>query len=191
MLITIIAFVIVLSILVLVHELGHFLTAKKFGIKVEEFGFGFPPRVFGKKIGETLYSINALPLGGFVRLHGEVGADKVTKPKRAFVKKSKKVRAVIASGGIVGNFLLAIVAFGVFYSFVGFPRETTRVEVLEVSEGSPAQEAGILPGDIVLKVNNEDIDSNDEFISMVNENGGEKTKIVLERSIAAQVEEVS
>src|SRR3990167_7134311 len=71
MLITILVFIIILSVLVLIHELGHFLVAKKFGIKVEEFGFGFPPRVWGKKIGETLYSINLLPIGGFVKLYGE------------------------------------------------------------------------------------------------------------------------
>ena len=71
MLLTILVFIIILSVLVLVHELGHFLVAKKLGIKVEEFGFGFPPRVFAKKIGETLYSINLLPIGGFVKLYGE------------------------------------------------------------------------------------------------------------------------
>jgi len=73
MLIGIIAVIIFLSILVLVHELGHFLTAKKFGLLVEEFGFGLPPRIWGKKIGETLYSINALPFGGFVKIFGENG----------------------------------------------------------------------------------------------------------------------
>ncbi len=64
----------ILSVLVLIHELGHFLVAKKLGIKVEEFGFGFPPKVFGKKIGETIYSINLLPVGGFVKLYGEDAA---------------------------------------------------------------------------------------------------------------------
>ena len=66
---SIITFLIVLSILVLVHEAGHFFAAKKAGILVEEFGFGLPPRIFGKKVGETLYSLNLLPFGGFVRLH--------------------------------------------------------------------------------------------------------------------------
>ncbi|HBB76822.1 MAG TPA: RIP metalloprotease RseP, partial [Candidatus Levybacteria bacterium] len=70
MLITILAFFLILSILVLVHELGHFFVAKMFNIKVEEFGFGFPPRVWSKKIGETLYSFNLLPIGGFVKLYG-------------------------------------------------------------------------------------------------------------------------
>src|SRR5260370_13483749 len=71
MLVTILVFLLILSVLVLIHELGHFLTAKKLGVKVEEFGFGFPPRVWGKKFGETLYSINLLPIGGFVKLYGE------------------------------------------------------------------------------------------------------------------------
>jgi len=71
MILTIITFLIVLSILVLVHEAGHFLLAKKAGIKVEEFGFGYPPRIVAKKIGETIYSLNLLPFGGFVRLYGE------------------------------------------------------------------------------------------------------------------------
>src|SRR3989337_3867428 len=71
MIITILVFLLILSVLVLIHEAGHFFVARKFGIKVEEFGFGFPPRLFGKKIGETIYSINWLPIGGFVKLYGE------------------------------------------------------------------------------------------------------------------------
>src|SRR5947209_7680408 len=68
---TLVVFLLILSILVLIHEAGHFFVAKKFGIKVEEFGFGLPPRIWGKKIGETIYSINWLPIGGFVKLFGE------------------------------------------------------------------------------------------------------------------------
>ena len=81
MLITVLVFILILSFLVLIHELGHFLVARKFGIKVEEFGFGFPPRIWGIKRGETLYSINALPIGGFVKLYGEddAGGGKITK----------------------------------------------------------------------------------------------------------------
>src|SRR3990170_7318249 len=71
MLLTIFTFLVILTILVLIHELGHYLTARKFGIKIEEFGFGFPPRIWSKKKGETIYSINALPIGGFVKLYGE------------------------------------------------------------------------------------------------------------------------
>src|SRR5882762_3790163 len=92
MIITIIAFVVILTVLVLIHELGHFLVAKKLGIKVEEFGFGFPPRAFGIKRGETMYSINWLPVGGFVKLYGEdeAGGGKISKIKDQTSKIEKK-----------------------------------------------------------------------------------------------------
>ena len=76
MLIAVITFVLVLGLLVFVHELGHFIAARRFGIKVEEFGFGFPPRIAGIKRGDTIYSLNWIPLGGFVKIHGEQGADR-------------------------------------------------------------------------------------------------------------------
>ena len=87
---SILVFLVVLSVLVLVHELGHFLVARKQGVWVEEFGFGLPPRIIGKKIGETIYSINLFPFGGFVRLHGEDGDERLKYPTRAFINKSKK-----------------------------------------------------------------------------------------------------
>src|SRR3989338_599859 len=126
MLVTIIAFLVILSVLVLVHELGHFLFAKKFGIKVEEFGFGFPPRVFGKKIGETIYSINLLPVGGFVKLYGEDeaggGTVKSSKLKvksfdlkRAFFARPALQRATIILAGGLMNFFFSVVFFFFFF----------------------------------------------------------------------------
>ena len=117
MIISILVFLIVLSVLVIVHELGHFIMARKFGVLVEEFGFGLPPRIIGKKIGETLYSINLFPFGGFVKLHGEDSNERLKHPKRAFSKKSKKARFAIVVAGVVINFLLAIVYFAIVYSF--------------------------------------------------------------------------
>ena len=119
MIVSILIFLIALSILILVHEFGHYWVAKRSGILVEEFGIGYPPRIFGKKIGETIYSINLLPFGGFVRLHGEMEEEGITNPKRAFLNKSKKVRASVVLAGVVMNFLLAIVAFAIVYSFTG------------------------------------------------------------------------
>src|SRR3989344_567029 len=96
---TLIAFLLILSVLVLVHELGHFFVAKLFKIKVEEFGFGFPPRVWGKKIGETLYSLNLLPIGGFVKLYGEEYHEEDTAANkmagRAFINKKPWQKAVV------------------------------------------------------------------------------------------------
>src|SRR3989344_3259046 len=130
MLITILAFFLILSILVLVHELGHFLVAKKFGIKVEEFGFGFPPRVFGKKIGETLYSFNLLPIGGFVKLYGEdeAGAGSLRRGKteeptpdltRAFFAKPPWQKGLVVFAGVVMNFVLAVVIISYLFTVRG------------------------------------------------------------------------
>ena len=134
---SIIVFILVLSVLVIVHELGHFIVARKSGVKVEEFGFGLPPRIWGKKVGETLYSINALPFGGFVKLHGELNDNDVVDKSRAFINKSKKVKTAVIIAGVIMNFLLGIVAFAIVYSFSGIPRETGEVKILEISTNSP------------------------------------------------------
>src|SRR3990167_5307642 len=141
---SIIVFLIVLSILVLVHELGHFIMARRAGIWVEEFGFGLPPRVWGKKVHETIYSINLFPFGGFVRLHGENTQESIKKPLKAYLNKSKSVRVSILVAGVIMNFILGIIAFAIVYSFSGIPQETKDVKVVEVATGSPAYEAGII-----------------------------------------------
>ena len=97
-LVVLIAFFSLIALIIL-HELGHFFAAKKFGIKVEEFGIGYPPRLFGKKIGETVYSINLLPLGGFVRLHGE---EKAASDSRSFSQRPVWQRAVVLAAGGLG-----------------------------------------------------------------------------------------
>src|SRR3989338_5728848 len=119
MIVTLVLFIIILGLLVFVHELGHFVMAKRAGMRVEEFGFGFPPRVFGIKRGETLYSINLLPVGGFVKLFGEDAAgggsvkqknqDKVSgnQLKRAFFARPIWQRFTVVVAGVVMNFALA------------------------------------------------------------------------------------
>src|SRR3989344_1281543 len=130
MILTILVFLVILSVLVLVHELGHFFVAKKLGIKVEEFGFGLPPRIFGKKIGETIYSINLLPIGGFVKLYGEdeAGSGKIAtgkKPKttgdfkRAFFARPIWQRVAVVVAGVVMNFLLSIILISYIFAVVG------------------------------------------------------------------------
>ncbi len=176
---SILIFILVLSVLVLVHELGHFIVARKSGVKVEEFGFGLPPRLFGKKVGETVYSINALPFGGFVKLHGEQEEDAKTDTKHSFVRKSKKVRASVIIAGVIMNFILAIFAFAIVYSFSGIPRETGKVKVIDVTAGSPAQKAGIVVGDVILKVGEDSVSSSDDFIA--------KTAIYKGKSVVYEV----
>jgi regulator of sigma E protease len=178
---SIFTFLIVLSLLVLIHELGHFLVARYFGVWVEEFGFGLPPRLFGKRVGETIYSINLLPFGGFVRLHGESTEEGITKPRRAFLNKSKTTRALIVIAGVVMNFILAVVAFAVVYSFTGIPRTTGEVKIVEVTSGSPAQIAGIIPGDIVKSVNKQPVSDIDQFVGLVEQTKGKRTAFEIDR----------
>lgn len=140
MLVTILVFLLILTVLVIIHELGHYLVAKKLGVEVEEFGFGFPPRVWGKKIGETLYSLNLLPIGGFVKLFGEdeAGAGRISlkdkgsrvKDKgqdRAFFARPVWQRASIVLAGVGMNTLLAAC---IFYVFLGMSNFTTSIPLL-------------------------------------------------------------
>ena len=198
MFVTIIAFILILSVLVLVHELGHYLVAKFFKIKVEEFGFGFPPRVFGKKIGETIYSINLLPIGGFVKLYGEDDAgggsikikNQATSYKlqategelgRAFYVRPLWQRITVVIAGVVMNFFLAVVLISTLFATVGVAVPTEKVIVNEVQSGSPAETSGMLAKDEILTVNSKDIKSSEEFIKIVDESSGEQISLLILR----------
>jgi len=191
---SIIIFIIILGILVLVHEFGHFIAAKKNGVLVEEFGFGFPPRLLGKKIGETLYSINLFPIGGFVKLFGEEyhelkKSDNLQ--QRAFVFKSPPKKALIIVAGVLMNLLLAIFLYYLTLSLNNFKsepmpllnnynfrfgRQENKVIIGSVIPNSPAAKTDIEVSDIALRVGTESqsgqiqwktISDPDEFIKIV------------------------
>lgn len=183
---SILVFLLVLSILVLVHELGHFLVAKHFGVMVEEFGFGLPPRLFGVNLQGTTYSINLFPFGGFVRLHGENSEEEITYPKRSFLKKKKRIKVAIIVAGVLMNFILAIVAFSITYSFNGIPKTTKDVKIVDISTSSPAQISGLIVGDVVRTVNKVLISTNDEFINLVDEGKGKKVTLEVEREVNSE-----
>ncbi len=147
----------IFALMVLVHEFGHFIVAKRAGIRVEEFGIGFPPRLFGIRRGETLYSINALPIGGFVRMPGENGettdANGAVDP-RSFAVKSARARAAVLLAGVAMNLLLAIVLFSTAEA-VGTVEY--RPAIAKVVAGSAAEKAGVLPGDTILAVDGQPI----------------------------------
>jgi regulator of sigma E protease len=151
MVLTVIVFIIVLSVLIFVHELGHFITAKRAGMKVEEFGFGFPPRIWGTKKGGTNYSINWIPFGGFVKILGEDGEKR--NDSRSFSSKSAWKRVIVLAAGVVMNILLAFILL-VFVNAVGLRvgfsdndmpnnAKNIMVQIVEVVDGSPAQKAGL------------------------------------------------
>jgi len=154
MILTIVVGIVVLSVLIIVHELGHFITAKATGCWVEEFGVGFPPRLYGKKWGETIYSINWIPFGGFNKISGEVDP---TVP-RALAARGYGVRLLVIGGGILMNLILPFVLFAVAYMV---PHDILQGQVVveEVSPNSPAEMAGIMAGDTVLSVNDRPVRS--------------------------------
>jgi len=135
-----------LSLLILAHELGHFLAAKFFGIRVDEFGIGFPPRLISKKIGETRYSMNALPFGGFVKIFGENEEQlKGKSPERSFAIQPFWKKTVVILSGVFMNFLLGWIAFSIVFSVGTQP----GILVEAVAPGSPAEEAGFGAGEII------------------------------------------
>ena len=165
-----------LTFLVFVHEFGHYYAAKRFGIKVLEFGFGFPPRLFGIRRGETLYSVNAVPLGGFVRMLGE---EDPSHP-RSFARQPALRRAIVLCAGSFMNFVVAFVVFAVFFML---PRDAVAgtVTITGVAPGSPAAEAGLRAGDQVLAVNGERTRNHNRLIVMVQRNLGNEIEFTVRR----------
>ncbi|MCX6752367.1 MAG: RIP metalloprotease RseP [Candidatus Nomurabacteria bacterium] len=162
---SIIIFIIILLVLVLVHEFGHFFTAKRFGIRVDEFGFGFPPKLFGKKYGETEYSLNLLPIGGFVKIFGENPDEENTNgpdASRSFVNKPKWQQAIVLFAGVFANFLLAWLLFSIGFMSglptsvgsepAGYKLNNVNLTVVSVSPKSPAEVAGLKSGDKIMSI---------------------------------------
>jgi regulator of sigma E protease len=145
--VTIVSFVLILVALIIAHELGHFITAKAFKVKVEEFGLGFPPRIWGLKRGDTVYSLNWLPFGAFVKLLGEEDPAALG----SLAGKGRGVRFLVLSAGSLMNLLLPVLLFA---GSLMVPHDTIREDVFikEVSTGSPAQMSGIASGDQLLTI---------------------------------------
>ena len=158
---TLFIFLIILAILIFAHELGHFLAAKKAGVRVDEFGFGFPPRLFSLKKGETVYSINLIPFGGFVKIYGEQGEGK--NEQNSFISKSVGQRAIIITAGVAMNFLLAVLLLSVGH-MTGLPTvideneigggivKNQKIQITDVARNSPAEKIGLKIGDEIRKL---------------------------------------
>ena len=162
--------------LIVIHELGHFITAKMAGVKVLEFGLGYPPRIWGIKRGETEYTINAVPLGGFVRM---VGEEDPTDP-RSLAVKPRWVRLVVLSAGAFMNIVLAIFLFSLA---LAIPRtvDISESRIVEVVPGSPAEEAGLETGDVIFAVNGKDVQNIGELGYRIRLNLGNTIDIGIRR----------
>lgn len=172
---TTITIIIFLSILILVHELGHFLLAKRFGLFVGEFGLGLPPRAWGKKFGETIYSINWLPFGGYVKIAGEDGEEDVDKKvphDRIFYNIAPWKRFCILVGGVTMNFLLGWMLLSVVFMIGVEP----GVFITQVQEGSPAEVAGLQANDRLV-----DFTRTDDFVNFAKGHAGESITLHVSR----------
>lgn len=188
-LLTIIVVVAVFGVLVFIHELGHFLAAKRRGVRVDEFGLGFPPRLFSFKRGETLYSINLIPLGGFVRLYGEEGEGR--RDPRSFIAQPARTRALILVMGVVMNLLLAyIVTVGLFLAqaplFIGQASDypgakitSQTVYIIQVQPDSPAKAAGLREGDTIRAIGHQPVGSDQVMKRLLQEQAGKTVTLTV------------
>lgn len=161
---SVIIFLLILAILIFVHELGHFLVAKKSGIRVDEFAIGFPPKLFAKQLGGTLYTINLIPFGGFVKIFGEdAHSGDISEENKSvsFVYKPKIIQAAVLVAGVTFNIIFAwlVISLGFFLGTTSaLPHNTTgqfndaRLVVTEVLDNSPASSAGLKPGDTIVSI---------------------------------------
>jgi len=173
-LISMVAFLVVIVVLILVHELGHFIAAKATGVKVDEVGFGFPPRLLGVRRGETLYSLNAIPLGGFVKMAGEEDPQ----VPESLASKSIGTRLLVLSAGSLMNFLLPLLLFSIAF-MIPHNLVMGQVMVEEVTPDSPAAKAGIRPGDTILSINEQPVNSNGDTQRYIYLNLGKEITILV------------
>jgi regulator of sigma E protease len=178
---TIFSTILVLGVLIFVHELGHFLVAKWSGVTVLRFSFGFGPRLFGVKWGDTDYCISLVPLGGYVKMLGEETDEEVTEDQlaRSFSTQPLLKRAGIVLAGPMSNFALAIIIFTLVYAFSGIPQMTADIGT--VNPGSPAEQAGVQPGDKVLAINDNSITTWEELSKNIEQAGERPLLLKIQR----------
>ncbi|QQG45119.1 MAG: RIP metalloprotease RseP [Candidatus Sungiibacteriota bacterium] len=187
--VTLVLVLVVISLLILVHEWGHFYSARKLGVKVEEFGFGFPPKVYSRIKNGVRYSFNLLPFGGFVKIFGEHGEGEGD--KQSFISRPPWQRFTILVAGVAMNFILAWVFFSVG-SAIGVPqmldekRDGIPVSIISVLPGSPAEQAGLKFGDQILEMRSPDvslrIETEKDVRDFVDAYRGEEITLVVKRS---------
>ncbi|OGY41767.1 MAG: RIP metalloprotease RseP [Candidatus Buchananbacteria bacterium RBG_13_36_9] len=192
MLITVAIFLIILGLLVFVHEAGHFISARKLGMTVEEFGFGFPPKIWSKKGKDgVIYSVNAIPLGGFCKIKGEDGEDR--NATDSFASKKPWRRAIVLSAGVAMNFLLCAVLLSIGY-MVGLPQAVDqqaldqgivkdyKIQVVSLLDDKPAKAAGIEIGDQILSVDEQGIKGVKNIVDYTSTKIGQKLNYTIVRN---------
>ena len=180
MLLTIIAAVFVFGMLVLFHELGHFITAKLTGMRVDEFAIGFGPKLMSVKYGETLYSIRVFPLGGYNNIAGMDPSD-TEAGERAYSAKPIWKRMIVILAGSIMNFILPIILFFGIYMISGIHTPSPEPVLGDVIAGKPAAEAGLKTGDRIIRIDGQEIDSWKSFVEVVRNGEGKVYKVEFKR----------
>ena len=185
---TIIAFIFVFSILIFFHEFGHFIAAKLSGVRVYKFSFGFGPRILGFTKNQTEYLICLIPLGGYVKMAGEMGQEDIKKTsetseevpeEQRFDKKSLGIRSLIVALGPFMNIATAVVIFSLIFFLNGIPVVTNSVST--VIENGPAERAGIFSGDKIIAINSIKMEDPNRIADIINKSSGEELQITLDR----------
>jgi regulator of sigma E protease len=168
-----VAFIVVLGVLIFVHEFGHFIVARRLGVGVTKFSFGFGPKLFGVKRGETEYLVSAIPLGGYVKLVGESDGDEVPEDQRSrsFSHKSLAVKTAVVAAGPLGNLLFAVLVFWIVF-LGGVPALTPKIG--NVLPDSPAARAGLKSGDVVVSIGGEAVSTWEELAARIRQEGAGK-----------------
>jgi len=184
--ITVISFIFVFSILVFFHEFGHFIAAKASGVRVYKFSFGFGPIILGFTKNQTEYLICLIPLGGYVKMAGEIGQEDIKKTseeevpeEQKFNNKSLGIRALIVALGPFMNIATAVVIFSLIFLLNGIPVVTNYVST--VVENGPAEQAGVLSGDKIIAINSIKIEDPNKIANTINKSSGEELQITLDR----------
>jgi regulator of sigma E protease len=176
------SFVVVLGVLIFVHEFGHFIVARKLGVGVTKFSFGFGPKLFGVQRGETEYLVSAIPLGGYVKLVGENETEEIPadQRERSFSHKPVWVKMAVVAAGPIGNLLFAVLVFWMVF-LGGVPSWTTKIG--DVVDGAPAARAGIQKGDVVLRVDGVPVNTWEELVDRIHTRApGMPLQIVVRRN---------
>lgn len=176
---------IIFGLLIFVHEFGHFIVAKLVGIRVEEFSIGMGPKAFSTQKGETLYSIRFLPIGGYVKMSGETGIEEdeqffLDDPKR-FNNKSVIQRAGVIVAGPLMNFFLAVLLFALFFTFVGIYTASETTEIGDVLADSPAQKAGLQPGDKIVAIDGQKVNEWSQMVNIIHNQPGKILSFIINR----------
>lgn len=193
MLFYLIIFVVALAILIVVHEFGHFLAAKRLGVRVLRFSVGIGPIIFSRRVGETEYALSAVPVGGYVKMLGEDDGDEVgsADADRAFSTRPVSHRALIVAAGPFFNFVFAVLVYIALHLFHGVAVPSDEARVADVTPGMPAQQAGLEAGDLITAVGKVPVTTWDELAEVIRQSGGRTLRMTIERRGEERVIEVT